>query len=185
MSEHDRAGALATVVGQIHAAPQRLVYIFAGAGSLALWQLHRVAGSSRTILEATDCYAPTALADLLGAAPAQAVSAATAREMAAAARRRALALAADGWPLLGVGCSAAIATDRARRGADRCELAVCGAAAGHSYTLMLGKWRDRAAQEQLIAELVIAAIARACGLVERLELELGPDEALATAPYTA
>ena len=46
------------VIAQIHASAHKLVFEFAGAGSLALFWLHGVPGSSRTILEATDRYAP-------------------------------------------------------------------------------------------------------------------------------
>jgi hypothetical protein len=169
---------LQTLVAQIHAAPPRIVYAFAGAGSLALWELHRVPGSSRTLLEAIDCYAPGALADLLGAAPAQAVSIATAQAMARWAYARAIQLSTGDIPRLGLGCTVALATDRARRGADRCMLALCGAAGTQSYALTLSKDRGREEQEDLVAQLVIGALARACGLCDEVRLELREDEQL-------
>jgi hypothetical protein len=169
---------LLALVGAIHAAPPQVVYAFAGAGSQALWELHRVAGSSRTLLEAIDCYAPRSLADFLGARPEQAVSAATARAMAGRAYARAGDLAPGGGPLLGLGCTAALATDRARRGADCCALAICGAGGTQGYTLTLSKQRDREGQEGLVTLLVIGGLALACGLLAELELELGPDEDL-------
>ncbi len=97
---------------------------FAGAGSLGLFWLHAVGGSSRTILEATDRYAATSLADLLGGTPEQVVARETAVDMATHAYRRAMRLTDGAADCLGVGCTAAIATDRARRGADRCWIAV-------------------------------------------------------------
>jgi hypothetical protein len=54
---------------------RKLVYEFTGAGSLALSWLHSVGGSSRLLLEACDRYSPGSLAELLGHAPAKAVSA--------------------------------------------------------------------------------------------------------------
>src|SRR6476620_467973 len=108
------------IVEQIHDSAHKLVFEFTGAGSLALFQLHSVAGSSRTILEATDRYASTALVDLLGYLPDPFVSKDTAVAMAAQAYRRALRLAEPGAACLGVACTAAIATDRARHGEDRC-----------------------------------------------------------------
>ena len=166
---------LEATIRAIHAAPPRLVYIFAGAGSLALHWLHAVPGSSRTVLEARDCYAPRALAELLGQVPAQAVSEATARAMAAWARARATVLAEGDWPLLGVACTAAIATDRARRGAHRAIVAVRGGVTTISYELTLVKGqRDRAQEEALASRLVILALARACGLpAVALPLEAG------------
>ena len=56
---------LQQIIKQIHDSAHKLVFEFTGAGSLALFQMHSVAGSSRTILEATDRYASTALVDLL------------------------------------------------------------------------------------------------------------------------
>lgn len=153
---------IARAVAAIHAAPPRLVYVFAGAGGLALHWLHAVAGSSRTVLEARDCYAPRSLAEVVGAAPAQAVSADTAGAMAAWAHARAAALAEGPWPLLGVACTAAIATDRERRGADRAHVAVWDGRAPAAYALSLLKGAPRHAQEELVSRLVIEAIARAC-----------------------
>ncbi|HMQ33372.1 MAG TPA: hypothetical protein PKD53_21750 [Chloroflexaceae bacterium] len=153
---------IARAVAAIHAAPPRLVYVFAGAGGLALYWLHAVAGSSRTLLEARDCYAPRSLAEVAGGAPAQAAGAATAHAMAVWAHARAAELAEGPWPLLGVSCTAAIATDRERRGADRAYVAVWDGRAPAAYALSLLKTTPRLAQEDLVSRLVIDAVARAC-----------------------
>lgn len=169
---------LARAVGAIHAAPQRLVYVFAGAGSLALYWLHAVAGSSRTVLEARDCYAPSSLAEVVGGRPGQAVSVTTARAMAIWAAGRAATLAEGGWPLLGVACTAAIASDRERRGSDRAVVAVEGVGGGRLYTLTMAEGaRGRLAQEDLVSRLVLLAVARACG-VTGVALETGPGDRL-------
>jgi hypothetical protein len=163
-------------VQAIHDAPPRLVYAFAGAGSLALHWLHAAAGSSRTVLEAVDAYAPRSLAGLLGGQPAQAVSAATARGMAAWAAARARALAEGDWPLVGVGLTAAIATDRARRGADRAFVAVSAGGAVTVYALTMVKGaRARAEQEELVSRLLLLVLAGVCGAPEP-ELALLPGE---------
>jgi hypothetical protein len=159
-------------VARIHAAPQRLVLAFAGAGSLALWWLHQVGGSSRTVLEATDHYSAASLRDLLGATPDKAVSAATARAMAERAYARALHLSAEraeeeqqAVPVLGVACTAAIATDYERRGTHQAIVAVQSAARCALTTLTLAKGqRDRSAEETLVSRLLLHAIARACDL---------------------
>jgi hypothetical protein len=172
-------GELAAVIQAIHAAPPRLVYCFAGAGSLALHWLHAVAGSSRTVLEARDCYAPRSLAEVAGAPLPQAVGAATARQMADWAMARAAALAEGGWPLLGVACTAAIATNRERRGADRAVVAVrsAGGVVIAQLTMLKGS-RGRAAQEALASRLVIRTIAAACG-AGPVELALADGDELA------
>jgi nicotinamide mononucleotide (NMN) deamidase PncC len=150
------------VIAQIHAAPQRLVLAFAGVGSLGLAWLHAVPGSSRTILEAIDCYAPRSLAEVVGEPPVQAVSAATAEAMAAWALRRAAALAEGDWPLLGVGLTGAIRTDRERRGADRAFVAVRSVGGVHVHPVTLDKTLSRQAQEELVGRLLIQAIAEEC-----------------------
>lgn len=171
------------LVAGIHSAPQLMVFEFAGAGSLALWWLHSVAGSSRTVLEATDRYAAPALTDLLGAPPDQAVSAATALAMARQAYLRARRLAPAGT-LLGVGCTAAIATDRTRRGAHRAQVAVQQASHGTLYMLTLAKGRrDRSGEEQQVSRLVLQAIAVACGLDCDIVGDLSEDETLSSVTY--
>lgn len=157
---------IAATVAQIHAAPPRLVLAFAGAGSQALHWLHAVAGSSRTLLEAVDCYAPRSLAAVVGGTPAQAVSVETAAAMADWALARAAVLAEGDWPLLGLGCTAAIATDRIRRGLNRACLALRGPGqARRSYELLMEKGaRERAEEEELVSRLILLVIARACGL---------------------
>ena len=168
--------ATAQVVEGIHAAPPRLVLEFAGAGSLALFWLHAVAGSSRTVLEATDRYTPDSLADLLDETPAQFVSLVTAEEMAVRGYERALLLADDATPLLGVACTATIATDRAKRGEHRCHIAVRDSAGISAYTLTLTKGeRDRLGEESVVSLLIVRAIAEACG-VEPPTLPLLPAE---------
>lgn len=163
-------GEIERSVAAIHAAPQRLVYAFAGAGSLALYWLHAVAGSSRTVLEARDCYAPRSLDEVLQGVPTGAVSPAVATGLSVWAAWRAAQLADGDWPLLGVGCTAAIATDRARRGADRAFVAVVRAAPDglpvgqpEVRELTLERAIGRLAQEAQVSRLVIAVIAAACG----------------------
>ena len=118
--------AVADLVRGLHATPHQAVIEVAG-GTLALSWLHAVPGSSRTVLEATDRYCRASLADLLGAVPASVVSSAAASAMAAAALGRARVLAGAETPVLGAACTAALATDRRRRGADRAYVAVVDA----------------------------------------------------------
>jgi hypothetical protein len=174
------------LIEQIHNSAHMLVFEFAGAGSLALYQLHSVAGSSRTILEATDRYAATSLTDLLGNVPDQFVSKETAIAMAAQAYRRAMRLAAPGTACLGVACTAAIATDRARRGEDRCWIAVHDSAGVSSYGLVMVKGaRDRLDEEQLLSQLLILAIAKASGIAATVPLDTLAAEHVETAREAA
>jgi len=177
---------LQAAIKQIHDSAHKLVFEFTGAGSLALYQLHSVAGSSRTILEATDRYASTALVDLLGQAPKQFVSKETATAMAAQAYRRAMRLAEPATACLGVACTAAIATDRARRGADRCWIAVRDNAGVSSYGLVMTKGaRDRLGEEQRVSQLLLRAIAEACGIAVPMPLDTLTGEQVEMARETA
>lgn len=175
-----------TAIQAIHNAPPRLVLAFAGAGSQALYWLHALAGSSRTVLEARDCYAPSSLAELIGGVPTQAVNLTTGRLMADWAYRRAVVLSTGAWPLLGVGCTAALATDRTRRGADRAVVVVQSVAAAQVYELTMAQGqRERAAEEELTSRLLVLAIARACGVDEPPALDLLPGETLVEQHETA
>ena len=148
----------------IHAAPQQAVLELAG-GTQALAWLHAVGGSSRTVLEATDRYSVASLAALLGQAPAQAVTRDVAVTMAAAARRRARGLAAPGTPVVGVACTAALASDRPRRGSHHAVVAVADALGTAVCELELAKGtRTRRQEEAAVSLLLLAELAAACGV---------------------
>ena len=173
---------LQTAIAQIHDSAHKLVLEFAGAGSLALFWLHAVPGSSRTILEATDRYASASLSELLGQAPEQFVARETAAAMASAAYRRANRLADPGTAVLGVGCTAAIATDRARRGEDRGWVAVRDRAGVSTYGLTIVKGaRDRLGEESAVSQLIVRAVALACGVAAEVRVATLPEERIEAA----
>lgn len=167
------------LVEAIHATPPQVVIQFAGAGSQALAWLHGVGGSSRTLLEATDHYAPASLTGLIGFTPAQFTAPEVARAMATKAFIRAGQLAAPGTPVAGIGCTAAIATDRAKRGEHRCCVALCTAAGVASYILTMTKGRrNRQEEEELVSLTILRAVAQACGVAGPPPLSLYGDERL-------
>ncbi len=173
---------LQPVIEAIHAAPQRLVLEFAGAGSMMLGWLHSVAGSSQTILEATDRYAATSLADLLGKPPETFVAVETAAVMAQRAYERAVILRDDAVPVLGMACTATIATQRQKRGAHRCAIAVRTDAGTATYALTLTRGRrDRLGEETLVSQLLLWALVRGCDLDLPASLDLTADEVVAEA----
>ena len=170
------------LVALLHAGPTRLVFEFAGAGASALALLHAVGGSSRTVLEATDRYAAGSLAEALGWSPAQAVSADVAAALALRARARAGALAPAGESVAGVGLTATIATDRAKRGEHRVWVAAADGLAVRLAGLVLRKGaRDRDGEEDVVARLALRAMAEAKGVLRDLELPLLEGEAPETA----
>lgn len=170
-------------IEQIHASGFRLVYEFTGAGSLALAWLHAVAGSSRTLLEASDRYAATSLTDLLGTAPTKSVSTETAAAMAARAYRRAVRLSDGSAPgaCLGLACTATIATDRTKRGEHACHVAVQDRYGVTTHALVLTKGeRDRFGEETVVAQLVVRALAAACKVEPLPPIDLSEGEQVET-----
>ena len=155
------------------------VIAVAGAGGQALAWLLGIPGASRTVLEAVVPYGRRAMADLLGSEPEQYVAPETAARMAAAAYTRALRLREGNEPVVGLGCTASIATDRQKRGEHRCCVATRSASSSTSYDLILTKGaRDRADEENVVSRVLLCSLAEACGIDSRLPLGLLDTEGL-------
>src|SRR5579862_977500 len=109
------------LISALHASGRKAALAITGGGSGAIGELLRVPGGSRLLIEAQVPYDEQALAAFLGFTPAQASSADTAIAMARTARARAARLAAPGSDpvgpnLVGLGATAALVSDRPRRG---------------------------------------------------------------------
>src|SRR5277367_4587325 len=111
------------LIEALHRAPVRYVLALTGGGSGAAALLLHVPGGSRTVLEVIVPYDPAALDQFLGTPPQHYCSAATARAMAVRAHARASWLAPR-QAVLGVACTASLASDRPKRGEHRCHVAV-------------------------------------------------------------
>ncbi len=161
------------VVQAVHDSPTMAVVAVAGAGGEALAWLLAVPGASRTVLEAVVPYSQPAMEAFLGYEPDQYVSAEAARSMAKAAYRRALNLREAGSSVIGLACTATIATDRPKKGEHRCCVAVWDGAGVTTYELVFAKgFRGRAGEEDVASRMILHALARACGLREDLTLGL-------------
>ena len=166
--------ALATLV---HASGRRLVIAVTGGGSQAISSLLSVPGASRSIVEAAVPHSPEALTAWLGARPEQFCDPRTARAMAMAGYWRAQAREPGGGPLVGIGCTASLASDRPKQGAHRVHAAWQSEAATACISLELAKGRrSRSEEEALTATLILNLVAEACGVAERPPLELFPGE---------
>ena len=174
--------ALLDVVAQIHDTPQQATLAVAGAGNYALAWLLGVGGASRTVLETRVPYGYRAMTDFLGGyAPEQTVSPDTARRMARAAWQRGMQLRENPMPIVGVACTATIATDRTKRGEHRAYVATWDDDAVCVDSLTLDKGlRERAGEEDVVSRLVIAAVARACGVDAEIDLRLASTERVIT-----
>ena len=169
-----------SIVAKIHSAPHKLVFEFAGAGSLALAWLHSQGGSSRTVLEATDRYASLSTIELLGKTPDRFVASNTATAMATRAYQRGLRLGAGAAPIIGIGCTATIATDYNKRGNHGCRIAVVDKTSLLQYSVTFDKGaRNRLDEETLVSKIVLNGIAKASRITPLLPLSLSKDEILA------
>ncbi len=89
-------------------------------------------------------------------------------------------------PLAGVACTASLASDRPKRGPHRLHLAMQTAAITVSQSIEFQKERrSRGEEEHLVSRLVLNAVAEACRLEARLELELFPGERIDEARLVA
>jgi hypothetical protein len=164
------------LIAALHQSPWQCALAVTGGGAGAAAWLLSVPGGSRTVLEVQVPYAEQALIEYLGHRPQHFCSAATGKALATRAYERAGWLA-PGMPVVGVGCTASLATDRPKRGDHRVHFAVRSAAALTTYALILTKGaRDREGEEALLDLMLLNTLAEAFGVSERLPLALLPGE---------
>jgi hypothetical protein len=153
------------LISALHASGRKAALAITGGGSGAVGQLLSVPGGSRLLIEAQVPYDGLALAAFLGFAPAQACSADTATAMARSVWGRAARLVPAGTDLVGVGATAALVSDRPRRGEHRFHVAFANSThIAHCTCVMVKGRRDRAAEEDLVSHAIVLWLARACGI---------------------
>ena len=175
------------LISALHGSGRKAALAITGGGSGAVGELLRIPGGSRLLIEAQVPYDEQALTAFLGFAPAQACSADTAVAMARTARARAARLAAASTDLVGLGATAALVSDRPRRGEHRFHIAFAATDGTAHCTCVLAKGRrDRAAEEDLVSRAIVLWLARGCGVAAPsprsvLDADEHYSEALATA----
>jgi Cytidylyltransferase-like len=153
------------LISAVQGSGRKAALAITGGGSGAVGELLRVPGGSRLLIEAQVPYDENALAGFLGFAPAQACSTDTAIAMAQTARARAAGLTPAGADLVGLGATAALVSDRPRRGEHRFHIAFANAAGiGHCTCVLAKGRRDRAAEEDLVSRAIVLWLAYACGV---------------------
>jgi hypothetical protein len=153
------------LISALHASGRKAALAITGGGSGAVGELLRVPGGSRLLIDAQIPYDALALAAFLGFAPAQACSADTAIAMAQSAQARAARFVPAGANLVGLGATAALVSDRPRRGEHRFHIAFANAAGiGHCTGVLAKGRRHRAAEEDLVSRAIVLWLARACGI---------------------
>ena len=153
------------LISSLHASGRKVALAITGGGSGAVGELLRVPGGSRLLIEAQVPYDALALATFLGFAPAQACSADTAIAMAQSGRARVARLVPSGSDLIGLGATAALVSDRPRKGEHRFHIAFANSARIRHCTGVMAKGRrDRAAEEDLVSRAIVLWLAHACGI---------------------
>jgi len=154
------------------------VIVVTGGGGQALADLLATPGASKTLLEALVPYSERSLVEFLGEKPLQAVSVETAAAMARTAYQRALRLRTDPkTPVLGLSCTATLATDRPKKGEHRVHLGLCSETDMYAYSLTLTKGaRDRAGEERVVSNLLLQVLAEACKVQAPTAIDLLPGE---------
>jgi hypothetical protein len=173
------------LIEAIHCTSCQIVLAVTGGGTGAVAQLLAVPGGSRTILEAVVPYGEEALIEFLGRQPESYCSAATSRDMAARAYDRASWLAERGSSIpakiVGLACTASLATDRPKKGEHRFYITALSAEGFTTYSLTLCKGaRDRQAEELVLDAVLLNALAEAVGVETRLPAGLLPAEKIQT-----
>jgi hypothetical protein len=158
--------------------------VIAGAGAPAMDWILGVAGASRTVLDIQVPYASSAMIDYLGSEPEQYVSEQATLDLARAAYRRAVRLREGRTPVVGLSCSATIATDRPKRGDHRCHVSAYDATGWTTSTLTLTKGlRTRDGEDDVVSRLVLNSLAESFGLSERIDPGLSCDEQVVLAGH--
>lgn len=111
------------LIEAIQSSGHKAALVVAGGGSGAVEELLSHPGASRFVLEVQIPYSVPALRDYLGESPESFCSEDAARLLAERAYERALILG-DEASILGIACTAALQTNRERKGADRAFFAV-------------------------------------------------------------
>ena len=147
------------LIDQIHDSSLSIVIAATGGGVASISDLLLVPGASRTVIEALVPYSFAALSHLIGYPPDQAVSEEVAKQMALACLRRAEELVEGNTPLAGVACTAALVTDRQRRGDNRAHIAVATSEGLALTNIALEKdLNDRATEDRIVSDAVLRMI---------------------------
>src|SRR6516165_318356 len=168
--------AIRHLIESIHQASYKCVLALTGGATSAAAQLLSVPGGSRTVLEVIVPYGSSALENFLGRQPEHYCSADISREMARQAYERGCWLA-PAEAIVGLGCTASLASDRPKRGDHRFHVSWHRADFEGTWSLTLTKGaRDREGEEKLLSAAILNMLAHAFDVSEQLDLSLLPGE---------
>ncbi|MBC8205945.1 MAG: hypothetical protein H8E68_02200 [Kiritimatiellaeota bacterium] len=154
-----------TRIERILASGWKATFAITGGGSSALNALLTTPGASRFVADAQIPYSPEALERFLGEKVEHSCSPQTAIDMA----RVAFKFHVSSFKSLSVSCTAALQTDRQRRGDDRAFICIKTKKAEKLYALYLSE-SSREKQEALLGDWLLVLIAQAIGAERGLML---------------
>ncbi len=147
-----------SLIKLIHQGDKKFAIVLAGGGASAISKLLEVPGASNTLLSAFIPYHEAEMSHYLGGKPDSACSSKTARALAMVAWQRAKEIAPS-EATFGIGVTAALATNRTRRGQDRCFLAIQGIESTRVIEVVFDKAdRTRIEEEEVCSELILKLI---------------------------
>jgi len=152
-----------SLVEAIQASGFNAAMVVTGGGSGAIHALLSHPGASRFMIEAQIPYSSEALGTYLGETPSQSCSEETARQLAAKALERASSLKPHLSNLIGVACTAALQTNRERKGSDRAFICIQSSKKEVLHKLELAPDR-RVDQENIVTEKLLKLIAEFVGV---------------------
>ncbi|MFN3236381.1 MAG: CinA family protein [Pseudomonadales bacterium] len=153
---------MSDLISRIHEADGRFEIAVTGGGASVISQLLSVPGASNSVLNAVVPYSFAALSQYIGTEPEGACSEHTARRMAS--RAYLSAISKYSGKVLGIGATAALQTNRLRRGADRIHVAVQTRQSLKTYRLDLDSDLSRAEQESLCANFILTCLSAELGV---------------------
>lgn len=155
-------GVFDNLIEAVQASGYKAVIVVSGGGSGAVHALLSHPGASRFVLEAQVPYSPEAMFDYLGETPVSACSEETVRLMAEKALDRASRFTDHASHATGIACTAALQTNRKRKGNDRAFVCIKSREKEIVQELELSTG-SRSEQEEAVSSALLSMVAEFMG----------------------
>ena len=169
------------IIQRINTNPNKVSIILAGAGTNLVNALLSEPGASRTILDLQIPYSESSMDRILGERPSKYVSLEVAKTLARVAYSRSIFLRMNQGPVVGLACTASIATDRHKRGNHEFHVVAYSSDALISKSLVFQKGqRTRIQEDEIVSSIALQTL---CDLINEkitLEIDLLEDEQVFT-----
>ena len=167
-----------TVVKQINDSPFKAFFAIAGGGQSFIGDFTKIPGASNTMIGALVPYHQSVFTDFVGYTPAQFVANETARRLALASYKVCLKAGVEMNYAIGVGATSAIVKDNERAGREhKFFVATHSDAATRIFSLILKQGRNRAQEDAIANDLIALALESATlNPSASTRLELGANE---------